>query len=179
MARSLRHRLLLLVSASILVLLGVVNGLAVDATSAAVVGVEGTSPEAAGRYLVVVGGCNDCHTPGYAAGAVPESEWLVGSPVGFRGPWGTSYASNLRLAADALTEDEWAARLHGSGLPPMPWAATAALTEADARAVHRYLRTLGPAGAPAPRAVPPGAEPATPYVDFSPQHLERLAVAAE
>ena len=33
-----------------------------------------------GRYLVKIGGCNDCHTPGYLAkaGEVPEDRWLIG-----------------------------------------------------------------------------------------------------
>ena len=55
-----------------------------------------------GQYLVQIGGCNDCHTAGYAekAGNVPESEWLIGAPVGFKGAWGTSYAANLRLTLE-------------------------------------------------------------------------------
>lgn len=42
---------------------------------------------ARGRYLVKLGGCNDCHTPGYAqaGGKMPESDWLTGNPVGLRG----------------------------------------------------------------------------------------------
>ena len=28
--------------------------------------------------------------------AVPLQEWLTGVPVGFQGPWGTTYAANLR-----------------------------------------------------------------------------------
>ena len=52
-----------------------------------------------GRALTVMGGCHDCHTPGYpeAAGKVPQTEWLTGNAVGFQGPWGTSYPVNLRL----------------------------------------------------------------------------------
>ena len=36
-----------------------------------------------GKYLVQIGGCNDCHTPGYAAtgGKVPEKDWLVGDQL--------------------------------------------------------------------------------------------------
>ena len=36
-----------------------------------------------GRYLVVIGGCNDCHTAGYPeqGGKVPEGEWLKGARV--------------------------------------------------------------------------------------------------
>ena len=46
-----------------------------------------------------VASCNDCHTPGYMqkGGAVPVGEWLTGTPVGYQGPWGTTYAANLRL----------------------------------------------------------------------------------
>ena len=34
-----------------------------------------------GRYLVQIGGCNDCHTAGYAetAGNVPTDAWLTGT----------------------------------------------------------------------------------------------------
>ena len=50
-----------------------------------------------GRYLVKIAGCNDCHTAGYAAAAgnVPESAWLTGDTLGWRGAWGTTYAANL------------------------------------------------------------------------------------
>jgi mono/diheme cytochrome c family protein len=34
-----------------------------------------------GRYLIQVGGCNDCHTPAYPekGGKVPEAQWLTGA----------------------------------------------------------------------------------------------------
>ena len=53
-----------------------------------------------GRYLAIIGGCNDCHTDGYlqTEGDVPEEQWLLGSPLGWRGPWGTTFPPNLRLA---------------------------------------------------------------------------------
>ena len=62
-----------------------------------------------GRYLVTVGGCNDCHTPGYLvkAGNVPEDRWLVGDSIGFSGPWGTTYPSNLRRLLANMSEDDW------------------------------------------------------------------------
>ncbi|MGB5580368.1 MAG: hypothetical protein WBM68_07385, partial [Woeseia sp.] len=61
----------------------------------------------AGRYIVTIGGCNDCHTPKWdeTGGNVAESDWLVGSPIGWRGPWGTTYASNLRLFVQDMNED--------------------------------------------------------------------------
>ena len=54
---------------------------------------------ARGEYLVKTTGCNDCHTPGYAEqqGNVDKAQWLTGSPLGYNGPWGTTYAANLRL----------------------------------------------------------------------------------
>lgn len=75
-----------------------------------------------GRYLVEIGGCNDCHSPGYAEsnGQMPESTWLQGSPVGFSGPWGVSYPSNLRLLVNGMNLDTWLKRLDVGGLPPMP-----------------------------------------------------------
>src|SRR5688572_2915819 len=64
------------------------------------------SPEAErGRYLVRIAGCNDCHTEGYAFanGDIDESNWLTGDALGWRGPWGTTYAANLRLTAKDTT----------------------------------------------------------------------------
>src|SRR5690606_28637616 len=124
-----------------------------------------------GRYYVVVAGCNDCHTPGFMENAdgVPEAQWLTGMPVGFRGPWGTSYPQNLRLRAQEMDEAEWLSALRTRhALPPMPWHAVNHLSERDARAVYAYVRSLGPAGEPAPQALPPGQEPVTPYFDFVP-----------
>jgi hypothetical protein len=44
--------------------------------------------------MMVVGSCNDVAARN---GNVPEKEWLLGGgPLGFRGPWGTTYAPNLR-----------------------------------------------------------------------------------
>ena len=131
----------------------------------------------AGRYLITLGGCNDCHTPGYMEPGVtiPESEWLTGMPIGFRGPWGTTYPANLRLRAQELTEDEWVTMLHTrTMLPPMPWMNVNQLSEQDARAIYQFIKFLGPKGERAPVPVAPGEEPATPYILFEPQHMERL-----
>ncbi len=121
----------------------------------------------AGRYLAIVAGCNDCHTDGYLAtgGNVPESDWLTGSPVGFRGPWGTTYPKNLRLTVQRMSEDEWVTTLRErKALPPMPWMNINQLSESDARALYQYLRSLGPAGEAMPQPVPPDQEPSTPFI---------------
>jgi mono/diheme cytochrome c family protein len=39
-----------------------------------------------GKYLVTLGGCNDCHTPGYFLGKPDFSRALSGSDVGFTIP---------------------------------------------------------------------------------------------
>ncbi|XXX79090.1 cytochrome C [Sorangium sp. So ce134] len=134
--------------------------------------VAASSPEEAGRYLILVGGCNDCHTPGWdrSSGRLPASEWLTGNDVGYRGPWGTSYAENLRLAVQDLSEEDWVRMFRAAaGRPPMPWLNYATMHESDLVAMYRFIRSLGAKGARAPRAVAPGEEPATPYILMVPQ----------
>jgi len=121
---------------------------------------------ARGDYLVRIAGCNDCHTPGYAeaGGKVARDTWLVGSPMGFHGPWGTTYPSNLRLRMQQLTEAQWmeySANLRTR--PIMPDFAVRDMSEDDRRAIYRFVRSLGAAGQPAPDALPPGTTPPAPY----------------
>ena len=126
---------------------------------------------ARGRYLAQAAGCNDCHTPGYmpSEGKVPEAQWLTGSDLGFAGPWGVSYASNLRLVVQGLSAREWRAHARAPRRPPMPWFNLAAMSDADLDAIYRYLRHLGPAGGPAPAALAPGQAIPTAHIVFVPQ----------
>ncbi len=122
-----------------------------------------------GRYLVVITGCNDCHTAGYAMleGKVPESEWLKGDPLGWNGPWGTTYAPNLRLSLATKTEDQWVVFAQNlRSRPPMPSVNLNQFTEQDLRAVYAYIRQLQPLGDPAPGYLPPGQQPPDPFVSF-------------
>lgn len=116
-----------------------------------------------GRYLTIVGGCNDCHTAGYApsGGQVPESQWLLGDgTVGFRGPWGTTYAPNLRRVVAKMNEDEWVKYVKDlKTRPPMPWFTLKQWVEVDLRALHRYIRQMGPAGEATTPFVPPDTTP--------------------
>jgi mono/diheme cytochrome c family protein len=124
---------------------------------------------ARGRYLAKIAGCNDCHTAGYAqsGGQVPEKDWLTGDALGWQGPWGTTYPANLRLALNRMTEDEWVKTAKAAKYrPPMPWFALHDMSEADLRAFHRFVKSLGPAGAPAPAYVPPGQAAGGPVVTF-------------
>lgn len=122
-----------------------------------------------GRYLVQIAGCNDCHTPGYlqAGGKVDEKLWLTGDGFGWSGPWGTSYATNLRLFASNLSEAQWLQ--HTATMrprPPMPWFNVQAMSAHDRKALYAYLKALGPAGQQSPAALPPGKPPPQPYALF-------------
>lgn len=122
-----------------------------------------------GRYLVTLAGCNDCHTPGYlmSEGKTPEDLWLTGDNFGWHGPWGTTYATNLRLRMGDFTEDEWVVYArHLQARPPMPWFNLNQMKEEDLRAIYRFTRHLGAAGKQAPAFLPPGQEPAPPFALF-------------
>jgi mono/diheme cytochrome c family protein len=119
-----------------------------------------------GRYMVLTGHCNNCHTASFAAkqGQVPEEEWLLGNPVGFRSAAGTTYGSNLRISIQNFTEDQWVTYAKRTKpRPPMPWWSLQSTTEPDLRAMYRYIRHLGSAGKPAPDFVPGDKEPPPPY----------------
>lgn len=125
-----------------------------------------------GRYVVNIAGCNDCHTPmfGQSNGTVPEADRLMGMAVGFSGPWGTSYAKNLRRSVDRMTEDEWVNFVaKAQFLPPMPGWAFRDMSESDIRAIYAYVKWLGPAGEETPSPLPPGELPSTPFIEFVPK----------
>jgi mono/diheme cytochrome c family protein len=145
---------------------------AVGAMPEAIAGGKAADAEIArGRYLVTIGGCNDCHTPGYPeqGGAVPESQWLTGVAVGYQGPWGTTYPANLRLVTGRLSEAQWVEHARKERLPPMPWFNLRAMTDADLKAMYAFIRSLGAPGKAAPAYVAPGGKVDTPYFVFVPQ----------
>jgi mono/diheme cytochrome c family protein len=151
------------------VVVGVAAFIALACTQSSEPKREAPVPTAAhGRYLIVAGGCNDCHTPGYAqiGMAVPESLWLTGVPVGWRGPWGTTYGSNLRLFVKDMDDKTFIAVLRARDQrPPMPWSALHAMTDDDLRSMYLYLKQLGPSGQQTPADLLPGQEPSTPWID--------------
>ncbi|MGR4869994.1 c-type cytochrome [Variovorax sp. LARHSF232] len=122
-----------------------------------------------GRYLIQVAGCNDCHTPNYGPknGQVDEKLWLTGDALGWAGPWGTTYASNLRLMMANMSEQQWIHQARNmQPRPPMPWFNVRAMSDADLKAIYAFTRSLGPGGAPVPAYVPPGKKAAGPVVQF-------------
>ena len=122
---------------------------------------------ARGKYMVQTGHCNNCHTPDYTKkeGNVPEAQWLTGSaPLGYRGGWGTTYASNLRLTVPKFTEEVWVKYVKVmKPKPPMPYWALRDTTDEDLAAMYQYIVSLGAAGMPTPDFVPPDQEPKPPY----------------
>lgn len=130
-----------------------------------------------GRYLSMIAGCNDCHTPGYllSEGKVPEKLWLTGDRFGWRGPWGTTYPVNLRTFINAMTEDQWVKTARTlKARPPMPWFDVNIMKKEDLKALYQFIRFLGASGEPAPAYVPPDKEPAPPYALFpSPPKKDR------
>ncbi|MCC2956094.1 cytochrome C [Massilia sp. IC2-477] len=156
------------VHAAMLLVLGIPAHAAQNTPAGANASAQGKYIER-GRYLVKVGGCNDCHTAGYgmSAGQVPEKEWLTGDQLGWHGPWGTTYPTNLRLSMNAMSENDWIRMAQTmKARPPMPWFTLNTMDKEDLRAIYRFVRHLGPAGKPAPAGLAPGVKPAGPAILF-------------
>ncbi len=109
---------------------------------------------ARGKYLVTVGSCTDCHTPGSFFGKPDMSKYLGGSDVGFAIPHlGVFVGPNLTpdkatglgnwtdaQIVNAITKGQTP---QGRMLAPvMPWHGYAALTSSDALAIAAYLKSL-------------------------------------
>ena len=134
--------------------------------------VMAASWEEAGKYLVQIGGCNDCHTDNYlfSGGMVPESEWLLGSSMGWQGPWGTTYPSNLRIFIQETPEPVFLALARTRNeRPPMPWWALHEMSENDLKSIYRYIASLPVKGQKAPEFVPPEGNVLTPALRLVPR----------
>lgn len=158
------------------------SGLGLAAVFALVAGVTSanatdSSQVARGKYLVTIGGCNDCHTAGFMEQnlKIPEQDWLKGSAVGFQGPWGTTYPANLRLVMNSMTESQWLEHARKDRLPPMPAYVLQQMKADDLKAIYAYVRSLGEPGIAAPAYVAPGGKVSTPYFVFVPQMDQKTA----
>jgi hypothetical protein len=124
-----------------------------------------------GKLVSIIGGCHDCHTAGYneSGGQIDPKNALMGTGLGYQGPWGTTYPKNLRLTAASKSEDEFVqfAKTFQTR-PPMPWYNVHAMEESDLRSLYQYIKSLGDPGKAAPEALDPGTEPKTPYLVFVP-----------
>lgn len=125
-----------------------------------------------GEQVSITGGCHDCHTAGYgeSGGKIDPAAALMGTAMGWQGPWGTTYPSNLRLVAkEKGSEDAFVQYAKTfQARPPMPFYNVHAMDESDVRSLYQYIVSLGDAGQPAPDYVPPGQEPKTPYIVIAP-----------
>ena len=122
---------------------------------------------ARGEYLVTIGGCHDCHTPGMIYGAPDFGRALAGSEIGWKGPWGITFPRNLtpdrETGLGTWSEDDIVRALRAGMrpdrtrvLPPMPWPNYARLSDADAYAIAAYLKSLPPVEHRVPDRLAPG-----------------------
>jgi mono/diheme cytochrome c family protein len=126
-----------------------------------------------GKYLVGLGGCNDCHTPGYFFGKPDMKRFLGGSEVGFEIPGlGVFHGPNLtpdketglggwsaEQIAKAITKGE---RPDGRVLAPiMPWHAFANLTRQDVKAIVAFLKSLPAVSNKVPGPFGPSEQPSS------------------
>jgi uncharacterized protein YjiS (DUF1127 family)/mono/diheme cytochrome c family protein len=124
-----------------------------------------------GQYLVTLGGCTDCHTPGYFFGKPDMARFLGGSEVGFEIPGlGVFHGPNLtsdretglgtwstQEIANAITKGQ---RPDGRILAPiMPWHAFANLTGEDVGAIVAFLKSLPPVSNKVPGPFGPSQQP--------------------
>ncbi len=126
-----------------------------------------------GKYLVILGGCSDCHTPGYFLGKPDMSRFLGGSDVGFTIPGlGAFVGRNLTPDKDTglgnwtteqiITAFTTAVRPDGRRLAPiMPSDALSHLTPEDAQAIAAYLKSLPPVRNEVPGPFGPNEKPST------------------
>jgi mono/diheme cytochrome c family protein len=131
-----------------------------------------------GELVSITSGCHDCHTANYneTGGKIDPALALKGTVLGWQGPWGTTYAANLRrVAADkAKSEDEFVKYAKTfQARPPMPFYNVHAMEESDVRSLYQYIISLGEPGDPAPEYVPPGQEPKTPYIVIAPPMMPK------
>jgi|SRR5208282_2071621 len=134
----------------------------IAATAVAVVAVTATllpraraeSPVERGKYLVVLAGCNDCHTPGFFLGNPDNARYLGGSDVGFEIP-GLGVFPGRNITPDKETGiGNWTTeqivtalttgkRPDGRMLAPiMPYPSFVNLTKEDALAIAAFLQSV-------------------------------------
>jgi mono/diheme cytochrome c family protein len=136
---------------------------------------------ARGEYLVAIMECAGCHTTGALRGQRRQDGHLAGSEVGLgfedaQGRPGAVFPPNLSPDPETglgnwtdgqiLRAIRFGQRPDGRVLSPaMPWPAYGSrLSEADARDIVAYLRSLPPTRFRAPANFAPGEIPTGPYM---------------
>jgi mono/diheme cytochrome c family protein len=137
-----------------------------------------------GRYFVELIGCAVCHTNGALIGAPKFDEWLSGSDVGiaysnpmkFDNP-GIIFPGNLtpdpKTGIGQWSDDEIISAIRhgldrqgGRLIQAMPWLIYEMISDADARAIVAYLRSLPAVEHKVPDNVPPGSDTKELFVHF-------------
>jgi mono/diheme cytochrome c family protein len=138
------------------VCIAIVGAAAVTAAATLLPKARAESQVERGHYLVVVGGCDDCHTPGVFLGKPDATKYLAGSDVGFEIPGlgvfpGRNISPDKETGIGSWTDEQIATALttgvrpDGRQLAPiMPYAALARMTKEDVAAVVAYLRSIPP-----------------------------------
>jgi mono/diheme cytochrome c family protein len=151
--------------------------------TAAILGIPGKSaadPQVdRGKYLVTVGGCNDCHTPGGLIN--PDmTRMLSGADLGFGIPGlGVFVGRNLTpdketglgnwTTEQIVTAFTTGVRPDGRILAPwMPWKAFSQLSSADAQAIAAYLKSIPAVKNPIPGPFGPEEKPSLPVFTVVP-----------
>lgn len=141
---------------------------AVAAAAALLPGAHAETPVERGKYLVVVAGCNDCHTPGFFFGKPDMTKYLGGSDVGFEIPGlgvfnGRNITPDNETGIGAWTDEQIATaittgkRPDGRQLAPiMGYAAFSYMTKEDVAAIIAYLRSIPPVNNKVPGPFKPG-----------------------
>lgn len=138
---------------------------------------RGVAAEVArGQYLTTIMDCAGCHTPGALAGQPDLDRRLAGSAIGFALPGGgvvypRNLTADLETGLGRWTEEDVARAIRQGQsrdgrvlFPVMPWPSYSVLTEADARAIAVYLKSVPPVRFAVPRDSRPGEKPEAPYV---------------
>jgi mono/diheme cytochrome c family protein len=120
------------------------------------IGAQAQNAVARGKYLVNLGGCNDCHTPSYFFGKPDMARFLGGSDVGFEIPGlgvflGRNITPDKETGIGNWTNEQIVTALtagkrpDGRMLAPiMPYHAFANLTKEDSMAIALYLKSQKP-----------------------------------
>ena len=135
----------------------------------------GNAQEDRGKYLAQIMDCGGCHTPGYLVGKPDMTRYLGGSEVGFEIPGlGIFYPPNLTNDETGLAE--WTeeqivtavrtgVRPDGRQLAPiMPYHQYSVLTDEDASALVRFLKSTPAVSNKVPDPVGPGQKAPQPYM---------------
>lgn len=139
---------------------------------------DGADPVARGKYLVEIMTCHECHTPGILIGKRREPD-LSGSEVGYSIPGlGVYYGANLtpdvETGIGSWSEDDIVKALRTGERPDgrilsavMPVNAFKHLTDDDAYAIAKYLKSLPPARNKVPGPFGPSETPTSFYYAFT------------